>query len=99
MRAFCLARGVDIYPLGPNSASRTYAQQVEMKQIYGKNAATPGHSNHGLGLAVDVATHEMRSAIDKWGARFGWSKKWSDAQWEWWHIKFKPGVWKPVSPA
>lgn len=93
MRAFLLQKGVDIYPKGPNSAYRTYSQQVSMKHIYGSNAARPGTSNHGLGLAVDVATMEMRRAIDKYGAQFGWSKKWSDAPWEWWHIKYRPGVW------
>src|SRR5262249_55234147 len=41
MRSFCLAHGVDIYPKGPNSAYRTYAQQVDMKRIYGSDAATP----------------------------------------------------------
>jgi hypothetical protein len=90
-RQYCLARGVDVYPNGPNSAYRTYAQQVLMKRLYGSNAATPGTSNHGLGLAVDVASHQMRTAVDNWGAQFGWSKRWSDAQWEWWHIKYQPG--------
>jgi hypothetical protein len=99
LREYCLARGVDMYPNGANSAYRTYAQQVEMKKLYGSNAATPGTSNHGLGIAVDVATQEMRTAIDKWGAQFGWSKKWSDASWEWWHIKYKAGVWKGKAPA
>jgi len=90
-RQYCLARGVEMYPNGPNSAYRTWSQQVLMKRLYGRNAATPGTSNHGLGLAVDVATHEMRHAIDQWGAQFGWSKTWSDASWEWWHIKYQPG--------
>lgn len=93
LRQFCLEKGIDLYPAGPNSAYRTLAVQVEMKRIYKGNAATPGTSNHGLGLAVDVATHAMRSAIDEYGARFGWSKKWSDASWEWWHLKYKAGVW------
>lgn len=79
---------VDIYPAGPISAYRTYEQQVAAKQQYGSNAATPGTSNHGLGLAVDLATTRMRWAIDRVGSRFGWAKKWSDASWEWWHLKF-----------
>jgi hypothetical protein len=98
MREYCRARGVDIYVKGPNSAYRTIAQQKLMKKLYGSNAATPGTSNHGLGIAVDLATQEMRRAIDKWGAQFGWSKKWSDAAWEWWHIKYKPGVWHGTNP-
>ncbi|MEZ0229526.1 MAG: peptidoglycan-binding protein [Planctomycetota bacterium] len=98
MREYCRARGVDLYPKGPNSAYRTLAQQKLMKKLYGSNAATPGTSNHGLGIAVDLATQQMRSAIDKWGAQFGWSKKWSDASWEWWHIKYKAGVWHGANP-
>jgi len=90
-RQYCLARGVDVYPGGQYSAYRTYSQQVLMKRLYGSNAATPGTSNHGLGLAVDLATQQMRSAVDKWGAQFGWSKRWSDASWEWWHIKYQAG--------
>ncbi len=85
---------IDIYPSGPISAYRTYEQQVEAKRIYGDNAATPGTSNHGWGLAVDLSTETMRSAIDRVGAHFGWAKKWSDASWEWWHLKYRAGVWK-----
>jgi hypothetical protein len=94
MRQFMLARGVgDIYPKGPISAYRTYDQQVEAKRIYGSNAATPGTSNHGLGLAVDLASQAMRTNLDRYGEQFGWAKKWSDASWEWWHIKYRSGVW------
>ncbi len=94
MRQFMLARGVgDIYPNGRISAYRTYEQQVEAKRIYGSNAATPGTSNHGLGLAVDLATQTMRTNLDRYGEQFGWAKKWSDASWEWWHIKYRAGVW------
>ena len=80
----------DIYPAGPISAYRSYSEQVKAKEIYGSNAATPGTSNHGWGLAVDLQATRMRWAIDRVGAQFGWAKKWSDASWEWWHIKFAP---------
>ena len=33
----------------------------------------------------------MRSAIDRYGASYGWSKRWSDAPSEWWHIRYDPG--------
>lgn len=66
---------------------RTYARQVMAKRIYGSNAATPGTSNHGLARAVDLMTQAQRSASDRWGAPFGWLKAWSDASWEWWHLK------------
>jgi len=83
---------ISIYPNGRISAYRTYDQQVEAKRLYGNNAATPGTSNHGWGLAVDLANQTQRRAIDRFGERFGWAKKWSDASWEWWHLRYKSGV-------
>lgn len=60
------------------------------------NAAVPGTSNHGLGLSVDLKDWEDRVMLDKIGAKYGFAKKWSDAANEWWHITWKPGVWKPT---
>lgn len=76
---------------------RTYNQQVQAKRTYGSNAATPGTSNHGWGLAVDLASRQQRWAIDRIGAKYGWAKRWSDASWEWWHLRWRPGVWKGAS--
>jgi hypothetical protein len=39
-----------------NSGYRTYDDQVRVKAQFGRQAATPGRSNHGFGLAVDFAT-------------------------------------------
>lgn len=80
------------------SVGRTYrslARQYLAKRVYGSNAATPGTSNHGLGRAVDLMTRAQRAASDRWGAPFGWLKAWSDAAWEWWHLR---GV-KQMGPA
>ena len=55
----------------------------------------PGTSNHGLAVAVDLMSTAQRQTIDRIGARFGWSKSWSDASWEWWHIRYQPGHFKP----
>jgi hypothetical protein len=89
--------GVALHPLGHMSSYRTYAQQVYLWQLYksgrGNLAAYPGTSNHGWGLAVDFATTRMRWIVDQIGAPFGWSKSWSDAPSEWWHIRYRPGVW------
>ena len=63
----------------------------------GNLAAYPGTSNHGLGLAVDFATQEMRTIVDKIGAKYGWAKKWSDAPSEWWHIKYRHGEYPAVN--
>ncbi len=71
-------------------AYRSYARQVLAKQTYGSNAATPGTSNHGLGINVDLETQQQRWVIDQIGAVYGFSKKWSDAAWEWWHITCRP---------
>lgn len=93
--------GIDVRPTGSKSSYRTYDQQVELRAMWcnqGKceNAAVPGTSNHGWGLAVDVATPAMRSAIDKFGEPYGWAKKWSDASHEWWHLRYKSGVYRKL---
>src|SRR6516164_4756447 len=94
--------GVELLPTGSKSSYRTFAQQQELYNLYQQGkaplAAIPGTSNHGWGLAVDVATYEMRQMIDRIGERYGWAKKWSDAQSEWWHLKFRIGVWTGNDP-
>jgi len=96
------SRGLELLPNGSKSSYRTYAQQIELYTLYtkyhGNLAAIPGMSNHGWGLAVDVATLEMRAMIDRIGAKYGWAKKWSDAKSEWWHIKWQEGVWSGPDP-
>jgi hypothetical protein len=81
---------------------RSYARQVLAKRIYGSNAAWPGTSNHGWGLAVDLMSQSQRSAIDRIGAHYGFAKRCSDASWEWWHVKYNPGCtgarWRPRPP-
>ncbi len=87
-----------VYPTGPMAAYRTFAQQVYLWNLYqsgrGNLAARPGTSNHGWGLAIDLATRAMRSLVDRFGAAFGLAKRWSDAPSEWWHIRWRAGVWR-----
>ena len=64
----------------------------------GNLAAYPGTSNHGLAIAVDLSTVRIRDLIDGYGAPFGWSKSWSDAQSEWWHILYQPGHFNGKDP-
>jgi LysM repeat protein len=81
--------GVDMYPLGPDSAYRSYGKQVEAWRVFkagGPEAAPPGTSAHGLGKAVDLASLEMRRALDKLGGRFGWAK--TEAPSEWGHVNY-----------
>lgn len=94
--------GVELLPTGSKSSYRTYAQQVELYALYksgrGNLAAVPGSSNHGYGTAVDLATEQMRTMLDRIGAKYGYSKQWSDAKREWWHILYQAGHWSGPDP-
>ena len=94
--------GVELRPTGSRSSYRPYADQQHFWNLYqagkGNLAARPGSSNHGWGLAVDVATQGMRSMIDRIGRKYGWAKAWSDAPSEWWHLKYRAGVWSGKDP-
>lgn len=87
--------GVWICPTSSRTAYRTYHEQQYFWNLYtsgrGNLAAKPGTSNHGLGTTVDLPTPKMRGLIDKYGAAYGWAKRWSDAPSEWWHIRYDPG--------
>ena len=94
MRAEALsAYGIDLYPGGPASAFRTYAQQAQLYQAFldglGEPANPPGTSSHELGTAVDVPTLAMRSVIDQIGWKYGWGK--AHAPGEWWHVDYVGG--------
>jgi hypothetical protein len=82
--------GIDLYPEGPLGAYRTYDQQAELYRKYlngtGALAAPPGTSEHNLGIALDLATPQMRSIVDSIGPAFGWAKV--TAPEEWWHITY-----------
>jgi LysM repeat protein len=82
--------GVDVYPAGPFSAYRSYAQQLYLYDLYlsgnGSLAAAPGTSSHEYGTAVDLADPSMRTVIDQIGARYGWVK--DEAPSEWWHVNY-----------
>jgi murein DD-endopeptidase MepM/ murein hydrolase activator NlpD len=82
--------GQDLYPAGPYSAYRTYDQQAYLYSLYlsgqGAPANPPGTSSHETGLAVDVATPEMRYVIDQIGAAYGWGKLHGPN--EWWHVDY-----------
>lgn len=94
--------GVELRPTGSRSSYRTYADQQHFWNEYqagrGNLAARPGTSNHGMGLAVDVATQQMRGMIDRIGRKYGWAKDWSDAPSEWWHLRHRAGVWSGPDP-
>jgi murein DD-endopeptidase MepM/ murein hydrolase activator NlpD len=85
--------GIDIYPGGPLSAYRTYAQQSELYNAFlagqGEPANPPGTSSHESGTAVDVPTPQMRWVIDQIGSKYGWRKV--NAPGEWWHVDYLGG--------
>jgi D-alanyl-D-alanine carboxypeptidase len=95
--------GVVLRTNGPDSSYRTFDRQVYWRNWWcakGKcgNAAVPGTSNHGLGLAVDVP-QQVRSIIDRIGEPFGWAKRWSDAPHESWHVKYRSGIFAGAAAA
>jgi len=94
--------GVELRPTGSMSSYRSFQQQQQLYQAYlngtGNLAAYPGTSNHGLGLAVDFATPQMRSIVDQIGAKYGWSKSWSDGASEWWHVLYQDGHYHGPDP-
>jgi LysM repeat protein len=85
--------GIDIYPGGPLSAYRSYAQQSELYAAFlaghGAPANPPGTSSHEYGTAIDVPTPQMRSVIDQIGSKYGWAKV--HAPGEWWHVDYLAG--------
>jgi len=75
-----------------NSGYRTYDDQVRVKSQFGRQAATPGRSNHGFGLAVDFATSGLSrikpgDKLYNWlaagnGAKYGF-KRIASESWHW----------------
>jgi LysM repeat protein len=82
--------GIDLYPAGPLSAYRSYAQQLYLYNLYlsgpGNLAAPPGTSSHEYGTALDLADPSMRTVVDEIGANYGWAK--TEASSEWWHVNY-----------
>jgi murein DD-endopeptidase MepM/ murein hydrolase activator NlpD len=82
--------GIDLYPAGPFSAYRSYAQQLYLYNLYlsgqGSLAATPGTSSHEYGYALDLGDPSMRTVIDQIGPTYGWAK--TEAPNEWWHVNY-----------
>jgi hypothetical protein len=76
-------------PNGPLSSYRTLEGQRQLRRHWcslGKceNAAVPGTSNHGLGIAVDSNDGAIIDSVPQ----FGFHRRHSDAPWEAWHRKW-----------
>ena len=91
-------------PRGKGSSYRTFKRQVFWRCVWTArgtpgNAAIPGTSDHGEGIAVDVPEPAQRNTIDAIGAKYGWQKRWSDAAHEPWHFKWRVGDYPAVRAA
>lgn len=90
------------YDIPINSAYRDFAAQVEAREEWcaaGKcqNAATPGTSNHGWALAVDIAT-KNHAAIHYTSPEYLWLKK-NAGKYGWVHPAYmEPGGTGPFEP-
>ncbi|KDA04572.1 peptidase M23 [Microbacterium sp. CH12i] len=91
------------YHLPINDGYRDYDQQVQAKEEYGNEAATPGTSNHGWALAIDIGDQQhwrisYSHPIYDWLKRNAPSYGWVHPQWaepgdpggpdEAWHWEF-----------
>ena len=85
--------GIDLYPAGPLSAYRSYAQQAYLWDLYVSGqappAAPPGTSAHEYGTAIDLADPSMADVVDLIGAGYGWAK--TEVPDEWWHVNYVGG--------
>ena len=77
------------------STYRTYAAQVRVKRERGYLAATPGTSNHGWGIALDLCRTDYRGEYGDWwranAPAFGWhNPDWAKKRslYEPWHWEF-----------
>src|SRR4051794_6021128 len=102
MRKEVGASGVWLCPTSMRMSYRSFADQQYFWQLYksgrGPLAATPGTSNHGWGIAVDVPSPAMQAAVRQHGHKYGWGIKGgglsSDAPSEAWHCTFHHGVYQ-----
>ena len=80
-----------------SSSYRSYGEQVAIKVKRGDLAATPGQSNHGWGLAIDLCRSDYLGAPKEWleanGPAYGWiNPSWAKTSlWEPWHYEYEPG--------
>ena len=81
---------------------RSYADQVRAAATKPGLATTPGTSNHGYGLAIDLCSSETRTAdVMTWlwdnGPVYGWvnpdwAQRGGSGAYEPWHWEFLPGT-------
>ena len=81
-------------PGGSMSSYRTYSEQEYLYQLYvtgqGNLAATPGTSNHGYGIAIDLPYGWEQDWMREHGHEYGFAK--TEAFSEPWHWNYVGGV-------
>lgn len=91
MRAAFIADGGDpahFMPCGGRSSSRTIEAQQQFYAHQPPPAARPGTSNHGWGLAVDVAGPSAMAWLLRHGPKYGWSHDEGARVREPWHFRY-----------
>ena len=96
MRAAFIAGGgtaEHFRPGGAASSARSIQQQRDLKaqwtaKGHPEKAATPGTSNHGWGVAVDIPFADAQSWIMRNGGAYGWSHDEGARVGEPWHFRY-----------
>ena len=73
-----------------NSSDRSYDGSI-WRKVKGANAAAPGFSNHGSGLAVDIHPGPIQEVFKSDGPAWGWSWDEGRDNGENWHFVFVGG--------
>lgn len=81
----------EFMPKGPRSSARDIAAQRFFFANQPPAAAVPGTSNHGWGLAVDVATRACAGWLLRHGMTYGFSHDEGARVGEWWHFRYLGG--------
>lgn len=94
MRARALAEGIpggEFMPTGPRSSARTIQAQRELFAAQPPTAAQPGTSNHGWGIAIDLAGFRAQEWVKRHGTRYGFSWDEGSRVGENWHFRYLGG--------
>lgn len=95
---FKVAFGRDLCITG---SYRSLGDQRRVAALRGGLAATPGTSNHGWGLAIDMCMSETRNGVLAWmfdnGPVYGWvnppwAQRGGNGAYEPWHWEYLPGT-------
>src|SRR5690625_5094370 len=73
-----------------NSSDRSYDGSI-WRKVKGANAASPGWSNHGSGLAVDIHPGPSQEVFKSKGPAWGWSWDEGRSNGENWHFVYVGG--------